>query len=257
MNKNWLVISLCVGMLILAACASPGSQQGGDVTGKVWALTNLMGNPPIEGTGISIEFTADGKVAGSAGCNRYSGTYTVSGSNITFSSPMASTMMMCEQAVMDQESAYLAALAEAKTFAVNGDQLSLSGGDGAQLAVYQAQSQDLAGTNWEVTGYNNGNQAVVSVLQGTSLTASFGADGNISGNAGCNNYNGPYKVDGDGITIGPLASTMMMCSDPAGAMDQETQFLAALQSAATYQIEGNVLQMRTQDDALAATFIKK
>ncbi len=89
MNKKWLVISLCVGMMILAACTSSGSKQGGDLTGKVWALTELMGKPPVAGTGISAEFTADGKVAGSAGCNRYSGTYTVSGSNITFSSPMA------------------------------------------------------------------------------------------------------------------------------------------------------------------------
>ena len=257
MSKKWLVISLCVGMMILAACTSSGSQQGGDLTGKVWALTELMGKPPMAGTGISAEFTADGKVAGSAGCNRYSGTYTVSGGNITFSTQMAMTMMMCEQAVMDQESAYMQALGEAKTFAVNGDQLTLTGGDGTQLAVYKAQSQDLAGTNWEVTAYNNGKQAVIGVLEGTTLTASFGKDGSMSGNSGCNDFNGPYKIDGDQITIGPLASTMKMCSDPAGVMDQEAQYLAALQSAANYQIEGNVLQLRTKDDALAAMFNRK
>jgi heat shock protein HslJ len=257
MNKNWLVISLCVLSLVLAGCASSGSQSGGALTGKVWALTELMGKPPVTGTGISAQFTADGKVSGSAGCNRYNGTYTVSGSNITFSSPMATTMMMCEQAAMDQESAYLKALGEAKTFAVKGDQLTLSGGDGAKLAVYQAQSQGLAGTNWEATVYNNGKQAVVGVLEGTTLTASFGKDGTLSGNGGCNQYTGPYKLDGNQITIGPLASTMKACSDPAGVMEQEAQFTAALQSAATYQIEGNVLELRTKDDALAAIFNRK
>jgi heat shock protein HslJ len=257
MNKIWLNISLCAGMMVLAACTSQGSQQGGDLTGTVWALTELMGKPPVAGTGISAEFTADGKVSGSAGCNRYSGSYTVSGNNITFSSPMASTMMMCEQAVMDQESAYLNALGEVTAFAINGDQLTLSAGDGTQLAVYTAQSQDLAGTNWEATAYNNGKQAVVGVEEGTTLTASFGKDGNLSGNAGCNQYNGSYTVNDDQITIGPLASTMMMCSDPAGVMDQEAQYLAALQSAANYQIEGNVLQLRTADDAIAVFFNKK
>ena len=257
MNKNWLVFIICVGMMILAACASSGAQQGGELTGKVWAVTDLMGKPLVADTGISAQFTTDGKVSGSAGCNRYSGMYTVSGSNITFSSPMASTMMMCDQAIMDQESAYLNTLGEAKTYAVNGDQLTLTGGDVTQLAVYKAQSQDLAGTNWEVTAYNNGNQAVVGVLEGTTLTASFGDDGNLSGNSGCNQYNGAYKVDGNQITIGPLASTMMMCSDPAGVMDQEAQILAALQSAASYEIEGNVLQLRTKDDALAAMFNRK
>lgn len=254
---KWFFVSLIVGIMILAACTSSGAQQGGDLTGKVWALTELKGNPPVAGTGIFAEFTADGKVAGSAGCNRYNGTYTVSGSNITFSSPMASTMMMCEQAVMDQESAYLKALGEAKTFAVKGDQLTLTGGDGSKLAVYKAQSQDLAGTTWEATAYNNGKQAVVGVLEGTTLTASFDKDGALSGNSGCNTFNGPYKVEGDQITIGLLASTMMMCSDPEGVMEQEAQYLAALQSAAKYQIEGNVLQLRTKDDALAAMFNRK
>lgn len=257
MNKNWLVLGFCVGIMILTACTSSGAQQGGDLTGKVWALTELMGKAPLAGTGISAEFTADGTVAGSAGCNRYSGTYTVSGGNITFSTQMAMTMMMCEQPVMDQESAYMQALGEAKTFAVNGDQLTLTGGDGTKLAVYKAQSQDLAGTTWEVTAFNNGKQAVIGVLEGTTLTASFGKDGALSGNSGCNDFNGPYKVNGDQITIGPLASTMKMCSDPVGVMDQEAQYLAALQSAAKYQIEVNVLQLRTKDDALAAMFNKK
>jgi heat shock protein HslJ len=257
MRKNWLVIGFCVLALVLAGCASSGSQSGGDLTGKFWALTELMGKPPVAGTGISAQFTTDGKVAGSAGCNRYSGTYTVSGNQITFSSPMAATMMMCEQAIMDQESAYLKALGEAKTFAVKGDRLTLSGAGGAALAVFKAQSQDLAGSNWEASAYNNGKQAVVGVLEGTTLTANFGKDGALTGNAGCNGYNGPYKVDGAKLAIGPLASTMKNCSDPAGVMDQEAQFMAALQSAATYQIEGNVLELRTKDDALAALFNRK
>jgi heat shock protein HslJ len=257
MKHKLLVISLCVGMAVVAACASPASQSGGDLTGKVWGLSELLGKAPVAGTGISAQFTADGKVSGSAGCNRYTGGYTVSGKTITFSSPMALTMMMCEPAIMEQESAYMKALSEAKTFAVNQDQLTLAGADGAKLAVYKVEGQGLAGTNWESTGYNNGKQAVVSPLLGTTLTASFDKDGNLSGNSGCNTFSGAYKVNGDQITIGPLASTMKMCSDPAGVMEQEAQYLAALQSAATYQIEGNVLQLRTKDDALAAFFTKK
>ncbi len=256
MKKIWLLTTLCVLLLFLAACTS-GSQSGGDLTGKVWAVTELMGNPLVAGTGISAEFTEAGKVGGSSGCNRYNGTYTVSGNNITFASPMASTMMMCEQALMDQEIAYLKVLGEAKTFAVKGDQLTLSGEDGATLAVYKAQSQDLAGTSWEASVYNNGNQAVVGVLEGTTLTVEFDKDDKLSGNAGCNNFTGTYQLDGDQITIGPLANTMMMCEDPQGVMDQEAQFLAALQSAGTYLIEGDVLELRTKDDALAGLFNKK
>jgi len=258
MNKIIISLSICAGMMILAGCASPASQPGGgDLTSKVWALTELMGKPPAAGVGISAEFSSDGKVSGSAGCNRYSGTYTVSGNSITISSSIATTMMMCDESVMEQESAYLKALAEAKTYEVKGDQLTLTGADKTSLAIYKAQSQDLSGTSWEVTGYNNGKQAVTGTLAGTTLTADFGKDGNLSGNAGCNTYSGAYKLNGDQITVGPLVSTMMACSEPAGVMEQEAQYLAALQSAATYQIEGNVMQLRTKEDALAAIFNRK
>jgi heat shock protein HslJ len=44
---------------------------------------------------------------------------------------------------------------------------------------------------------------------------------------------------------------------PERVMDPEAQYLAALESAATYQIEGTVLELRTQDGALAVDFSKK
>jgi heat shock protein HslJ len=256
MKKMLFSIGVCAGLLVLAACGSSGS-QGGDLAGKVWTLTALNGQPLVAGTGISAQFTPDSKVSGSAGCNQYLGKYTVSGSSITFESPIAATMMACPQPVMDQESAYLKMLGEAKTYTVKGDQLTLTGANNTTLADYKAQSQDLAGSNWEVIGYNNGKQAVVSVLGGTTITANFGKDGNLTGNASCNDYNGPYKVNGNQITIGPLASTRKFCNDPAGVMDQEAQYLAALETAATYQIEGTVLELRTKDGAMAVDFSKK
>lgn len=260
MKRFLLSIGICVVLLlVLAACTSSGSKSGGggDLTGKVWGLTELVGKPPAPGTGITAEFTADGQVSGSAGCNRYVGKYTVSGNQISFASPMASTMMMCAQEVMDQETAYLKALGDAKTFSVSGDQLSLAGADNTTLAKYQAQSQDLAGTSWEALSYNNGKQAVTSVILKTSITANFGKDGTLSGNSGCNEYTGSYTVTGAQISIGTLASTMMFCSDPEGVMDQEAQYQAALGTAATYQIEGQVLELRTKDGALAVSYTRK
>ena len=259
MKKIIVSLSISAVMMILAACTPPASQSGsgGDLTGKVWALTELKGMTPAADTGISAQFSPDGKISGSAGCNRYSGTYTVSGSSITISSSIASTMMMCDDAIMEQENAYLKALPEAKTYEIKGDQLTLTGADKTSLASYKAQSQELSGSSWETTAYNNGKQAVIGMLDGTTLTADFGKDGTLSGNSGCNTYSGEYKVSGNQITIGPLASTMMACSEPEGVMEQETQYLAALQSAAIYEIEGNVMQLRTKDDALAAIFNRK
>ena len=257
MRKTTLVMFGIAALLSLAACAPAGSQADGELTGKVWVLDSLNGAAPVANTTITAEFTDDGNVGGSAGCNRYSGQYTVSGSSIQFTESIASTMMACDGPIMDQESAYFQALGAAKSFVIGADQLTLSDEGGKELATFTAQSQSLEGSSWQVISYNNGKQAVTSVLIGSELTADFGTDGKLTGSAGCNNYNGGYEVDGDKITIGPLASTMMMCNEPEGLMDQESQFLAALQSAATYKVEGDRLELRTADGALAADFQRK
>ena len=258
MKKALFSIAVVMALVALAGCASSaGAPSGGTLTGQVWALTDLAGKAPLQDTGITIQFGTDGTVSGSSGCNQYSGTYTASGSNLTINTPLASTMMMCAEPVMVQETAYQTALAGVKAYTVKGDKLTLYGPNNTEIANYKATSQDLAGTSWQVIGYNNGKQAVTSVIAGTEMYIDFGKDGTVSGGAGCNTFSGPYTVNGNQITIGPLASTMMACSDPAGIMDQEQQYLAALQTAATYQIEGNVLELRTSDGALAADFNKK
>ena len=258
MRSGLVSFGLCAGLLALAACTPSAPLAGGqaNLTGLVWGLSSMADKPVTAEAGITILFTSGGKVTGSSGCNQYAGTYTTSGQNLQIS-PTTSTMMACPPEIMDQESAYIKALGDVQTYAVSEDRLALKDRSGKDVLIYKAQSQDLAGTSWVVTAYNNGKQAVTSVLSGTTLTAEFGKDGNLSGSSGCNTYNGAYKVNGSQITIGPLASTRMACADPAGVMDQEMQYLSALQSAATYQIQGNTLELRTQDGALAADFRRK
>jgi heat shock protein HslJ len=104
-----------------------------------------------------------------------------------------------------------------------------------------------------VTGYNNSQQAVVSPVTGTELTATFGADGNLSGSAGCNTYSATYQVEGSKMSLGPVAATRKACEQPEGVMDQELQFLTALGTTASYQLRGDSLELRTAEGALAVT----
>ena len=48
----------------------------------------------------------------------------------------------------------------------------------------------------------------------------------------------------------------MFCVEPQGIMEQEDQFLAALASAATYRVDGNLLEIRTTGDAIAVSLTK-
>jgi heat shock protein HslJ len=252
MKSRWL----CVGGLgLLALAAAACAPRGGAVTlqGTTWMLTALNGKAPVAGSTITAVFDETGKISGSSGCNSYTASYHVSGSRLTIDQTV-STMMACEPRLMQQETAYLMALAATASYGLQGDQLSLKDASGAAILLYSAQSTSLAGTSWTATGYNNGQGAVQSVVSGTTLTADFAAGGTLSGSAGCNTYNAAYTTDGSKLSIGPVATTRMYCAEPQGVMDQEAQYLAALGTAASYSISGSKLELRTADGALAAAF---
>jgi heat shock protein HslJ len=73
----------------------------------------------------------------------------------------------------------------------------------------------------------------------------FGADEQLSGNVGCNGFGGEYKVEGDGITFGPIISTEMFCEGPVG--EQEATTLAVLSESATFVLDGDVLTITSAD----------
>ena len=61
---------------------------------------------PVPGVDTSITFNEDGSVNGNVGCNSFGGKYKLSGEEIVFSE-MFSTLMACEEPLMNQESAVL------------------------------------------------------------------------------------------------------------------------------------------------------
>jgi len=238
--------------------ASTGSDS---LTGAIWILTELNGQPPLPTTeaggagSITVQFNEDGTVSGSSGCNNYVAAYEVDGSNITINmSPAATTLMACPEPVMAQETDYLVALGAAETFEASEDGLVLYDGNGDPVAVFAAVSQELAGSSWEVISYNNGRGGVTSLIIGTEITANYGEDGQLTGNAGCNDYFGAYEADGENIAMGPFGTTRMACQEPEGIMQQESEYLVALETAATYSIDGVTMNMRTAEGSTVANF---
>lgn len=84
----------------------------------------------------------------------------------------------------------------------------------------------------------------------TAITISFNSDGTVTGNGGCNNYNGPYVLTGatttkgSGITIGPLASTKMYCQTTSS---QESTYLEILEKSMAYNVDGTQLTLVASD----------
>ena len=252
MNKTLIFVLMVMVFLSLAACSIFGSSQA--LTDSLWILSELNGQAPLPDTAITAEFGDDGKVSGSSGCNGYTTTYSVSGKKIAFGEQVASTMMACPDQLMAQERDYVETLSSAATFEIAYDTLTLYDADGNPVARFEAINQSLEGSSWQVIGYNNGKGGVVSVIIGTEITGEFGEDGQLTGNASCNNYFAVYETEEEDITIGPAGSTMMACQEPEGIMEQEQQYLAALETAATYKITGLDMEIRTSEGSLVVTF---
>jgi heat shock protein HslJ len=93
---------------------------------------------------------------------------------------------------------------------------------------------------WQLVRYGPADNPTP-VLEGTTVTLNFEADGQLNGLAGCNQYSGSYELDDRGsITISPLVSTRMACMED-GVMEQEAAFLQALESAHSLSLVANPL----------------
>lgn len=221
-----------------------------------WVLAELPGQTLLPDAPATLRFDP-GRIFGSDGCNRYGTKYSQSGLNLKIAGQAFGTRIACPADRMQQADAFMKALSSSTSFRIEDGNLLLLDGEAAVLARFAPQLQQLAGTTWNVTAYNNGRQAVVSVLRDSELNLSFSPDGKVSGSAGCNQFNGVYRAEKSRISIGALAATRRMCAAPAGLMEQETQFLKALESAVTARFEANRLELRTGKGALAVTLTAK
>lgn len=66
------------------------------------------------------------------------------------------------------------------------------------------------------------------------------AAGRVSGSGGCNRIRGPYRVQGDTLTVGPVAGTRMACPD---LMATEAAFTAALPRVRGWRVVDGRLEL--------------
>ena len=85
-------------------------------------------------------------------------------------------------------------------------------------------------------------------------TIRFSPASTMTGNGGCNQFNGPYTIGGQSLRIGPLATTSMACEE--AATTQENAYLQALQSTTSYELSGNQLIMRDSGGREIARFTR-
>jgi uncharacterized membrane protein/heat shock protein HslJ len=104
---------------------------------KKWALKSFGAkdseDPLVPGTVITLELSADGKLHGSGGCNRYFATYDIGSDASLQIRGIGSTRMACPQEFMDQEMRYFEALQRVSAFKVQKDLLQLLYSNGQRV----------------------------------------------------------------------------------------------------------------------------
>jgi len=129
-------------VITLAACqhktVPADSSNASPLENTHWKLTYLTTIPSGLPTLSKEAFLQliDGSANGSAGCNSFFGSYTLSGSQLRFTG-VGSTKMFCQQG-MDVETGFLQALNNADNFRITGKRLELLRGT-VMVARFETQ----------------------------------------------------------------------------------------------------------------------
>jgi heat shock protein HslJ len=94
------------------------------LVGSKWRLVELGGKPVVDGSEATLEITAADKVAGRGSVNRFGGGIAIENGQLKMG-PFMVTRMAGPEPLMNQEQAYLDALAKATTFSVKDDSLTV------------------------------------------------------------------------------------------------------------------------------------
>ena len=92
---------------LMATAATP-------LLGQEWVIESIAGAGVIDNSQPSLQFFADGRLAGNATCNRVIGSYQSKGRQLSIA-PAGTTMMACPEALMNQEVKLLKVLTQVQS----------------------------------------------------------------------------------------------------------------------------------------------
>jgi len=135
-----LAMSLDAVALVLTGCGSGGGDSGSasSLEGTSWRLTGWSASSLDPGDFTITAQFADGKIGGKSAVNTYGGPYEAGEDGSFGVGDLATTMMAGPEPDMRAETIYLQLLAEAKSYAVEGDTLTLSDANGNESLIYAA-----------------------------------------------------------------------------------------------------------------------
>jgi heat shock protein HslJ len=158
-----------------------------------------------------------GRVAGSDGCNRVTGTYTLDGDGVTFGQAAATRMACPDTTAIEQ--AFHAAMKSASRWRITGERLELLDAAGTRVAVFEARAQTpsgasgrLLGTSWQLVRFQGGDDKTLTPDPKSRYTIEFRDGDQLLARIDCNRGGSTWKAAGSSLELGPLALTRAKCA---------------------------------------------
>lgn len=133
MNK--VILFLFFVMILVNSCST--SNVVSQLAGTNWDVTSILGESLVSeniAKGLpSLNFSDNGKLFGSTGCNNFTGDFRLDGTKLSLN-PGAITKMMCPD---DTEQNFLTAIKQVSNVKMNGDNLELLNGDKTVMSLVQ------------------------------------------------------------------------------------------------------------------------
>jgi heat shock protein HslJ len=224
------------------------------LTNTLWRMTGYTTGsdaltPAPQNTATLTVFNTNGQVTGAMSGQTFNAPYTTSNDTITISAPQ-------NAGGSDQLNAFLSALTSAKTYAIAGPQLVLTGSDGKPVVVFAdtAHSPALVNTTWFLRkfDFSAGLNPVASAL---NVTLNFDGNGKLNGAVDCNTYQGTYGTSGAKIGIGDIQVTQKTCSNDKDALEQAGKYPGLLPLGTGYGIFGSHLLLTKIDGSPLAEYV--
>ena len=272
---NHLLVAIQLAALFLLAACGPAvtptpdtttAEPGATATPKVsiplegteWVLASLRGDNPVAGPSLTLAFCPENYMEGTAGCNSYGVDYTASGQEFHIAQ-IHRTDFECEEppGIMPQDQAFFETLASIAAYQATEDRLEFDNAAGETILVYTrklpaAVDPALKDTEWLLISLDGD-----SLLEGSRITLNLGAEG-FEGYGGCNNYGGEYgAADGGILLTSDIYQTALGCPLPEGIMEQETAYIQALSSSATYRRTNGHLEIANASGETVLVFARK
>lgn len=245
---------LAIAVAVVTACGTAAAitpaPEG--LAGREFWSTAVQGRDLVPDTRVRLVFNPDGTVGASSGCNSMGGTWSLDGTTLRVRIEQM-TEMGCPDDRFAQDDWLIDWLAGELTMTLRGDELILTGA-GVTMTLLDRETADpdqpLEATTWVLNGIElgAGNDGVVSsVPSGVRATVQL-RGGRLDVDTGCNTGSATAAIDGDTLTIGPLALTKRGCE--ADASEVERMMTEVVAGPVRVEIDGATLRLIGPDGGL-------